>query len=148
MDRTHLLRTEPRVLTTPEYCAENFPDDSELRDTVQLLRRIPPWHFFFDENLGRVRPSSAAFEDDKDGDPMSVYRRNVIDREAADVRRVLKGNEGYALASLRAEAFRSKSQTVFPNPLPEESSHANVCGSKTDGNRRWFAKQAAWAVPP
>lgn len=135
-------------MSTPEDCARNFPDDPAISDEAALLRRIPPWHFVSDEKLGRTRPSSAAFEDDADGDPMSVYRRDVIESEGADLQRVMVGHLGFGLASLTAGQVRSKHQTVFPDPLPEESSHAKVCGQKTDAVRRWFAKQAIWVIPP
>jgi len=135
-------------LSILEDCAKNFPDDATVPDSVALLRRIPPKHFYLDHNLGRCRPSSAAFEDDEDGDPMSIYRKDVIDRERGDVRRVLIGHPGYALTTLTAGQVRSKSQTVFPAPLPEESSHAKICGPKPRSTRRWFSEQAVWAIPP
>ena len=119
-----------------------------MADETALLRRIPPWHFYFDPKLERVRPRSAAFEDDDDGDPMSVYLRDVIGFESGDVERVIIGHEGYALASLTAGQTRSKHQTVHPDPLLEESSHAQVCGPKPESVRRWFAKEAAWVLSP
>ena len=129
-------------------CARNFPDDPAVADEVKLLRRIPERHFHFDNNLGRIRPSSAAFEDDQDGDPMSVYRQDVIESEKGDIERVMIGHEGYGLASLTAGQVRSKLQTVFPAPLPDESSHAKVCGPKPRGTRRCFSRQAAWVIAP
>lgn len=132
----------------PEDCAKKFPDDPSVRDHIRPLRRVPPYHFHFDENLGCLRPSSAAFEDDKDGDPMSVYREDVIQREGDDLARVLKGHDGYGLVALTAGQVRSKNQTVFPDPLPEESSHARLCGPKPKSTRRWFAQQAKWVVLP
>jgi hypothetical protein len=42
---------------------------ASCKRTGTLWRRIPPFHFFFDENLGRNRPSTAAFEDHPDGTP-------------------------------------------------------------------------------
>lgn len=95
-----------------------------------------------------MRPSSAAFEDDDDGAPMSVYRRDIIDSEGGDVERLMIGHEGYGLAALTAGQFRARRQTIFPDPLPEETAHTTVCGPKTDGTRRWFAKQAEWVAPP
>ena len=68
-------------MSTPEDCVRDFPDDPAVKDDAALLRRIPPMHFYFDAKIKRMRPSSAAFEDDADGDPMSVYRRDVIDSE-------------------------------------------------------------------
>lgn len=135
-------------MSTPEDCVRNFPNDPTVRDDVALLRRIPHWHFHFDTRLGRMRPRSAAFEDDADGDPMSVYRRDIIGAEGGDVRRVMIGHEGFALTSLAAGQFRSMEQTVFPDPLPEESSHAKICGPKPERVRRWFAKHAVWVIPP
>ena len=135
-------------MSTPEDCAENYPDDPMVADGVALLRRIPPNHFYLDGNLERWRPSSAAFEDDEDGDPMSVYRQDVIESEGSDARRVMIGHEGYALASLTAGQFRSGRQTVFPDPLPRESAHTKICGPKPRPVRRWFSKQAVWVVPP
>jgi hypothetical protein len=135
-------------LSTPDECARKFPDDRTIADEIVLLRRIPKWHFCFDKKLGRMRSSSAAFEDDDDGDPMSVYRRDVIESEGGEVPRIIVGHAGFALASLTAGQVRSKTQTVFPDPLPEESSHAKICGPKTESVRRWFAAQAIWVIPP
>ena len=136
------------TLSTPEDCAQKFPNDPAVTDEVALLRRIPHWHFYYDRRLGRTRPRSAAFEDDTDGDPMSVYRRNVIDSEGGDVRRVMRDHQGFALASLSAGQFRSRGQTVFPDPLAEESSHTKICGPKPESVRRWFATQSEWVIPP
>jgi hypothetical protein len=128
-------------------CTE-FPDDSSIANDVALLRRIPDRHFHFDQNERRWRPSSAAFEDDEDGDPMSVYRKDLIDLEGGDVRRVMAGHPGFALASLTAGQVRSRNQTVSPRPLPEESSHVGVCGPKPKSVTRWFAKAAEWVISP
>jgi hypothetical protein len=135
-------------LSTPEVCSLKFPNDPKVADDAALLRRIPPWHFYFDPKLGRKRPTSAAFEDDDDGDPMSVYRLGVIESEGGNTQRVMAGHPGFALASLTAGQVRSKLQTVFPHAQPEESSHAKVCGPKTDAVRRWFAAQAEWVIDP
>lgn len=135
-------------LSTPEDCAANFPDDPSVPANSALLRRVPPWHFVCDEASGRRRPSSAAFEDDDDGDPMSVYRRETIEAEGGDVSRVMTGHEGYALASLTAGAVRSRNQTIHPDPLADESSHTQVCGPKPKSTCRWFAKNAEWVIAP
>ena len=135
-------------MSTPEDRARNFPDDRTVADNVPLLRRIPPWHFFNDPKLQRMRPSSAAFEDDDDGAPTSVYRRDIIDSEGGVVDRLMIGHERFGLVSLTAGQFRSRRQTISPDPLPEETAHTVVCGPKTDGARRWFTKQAEWVVLP
>jgi hypothetical protein len=79
---------------------------------------------------------------------MSVYRRNVIEAEGNDIKRVMIDHEGFGLVSLSANQFRMKDQTVFPDPLSGESSHTKVCGPKTESNRRWFARESEWVIPP
>ena len=51
---------------------DHYSDDPTIPDDAELWRRIPPWHFFHDANLGQIRPWSAAFEDHPNGSPMSV----------------------------------------------------------------------------
>src|SRR5271154_3084573 len=134
------------------FCREHFPDDPSVEDEAELLRRIPPYHFFRDDNLGSVRPSSAAFEDDSDDDPMSVYLATVLAAAHREANSVLAGHVGYALASITAGTAREKDQTVHPDPLPEEVSHAVVCGDKRSGKRnsakKKFAMSAKWVVSP
>ena len=135
-------------MSISEHCAKNFPNDPTIPHNIALLRRVPPKHFYLDENLGRLRPSSAAFEDDSDGDPMSVYRQDIIEAEGDTTRRVMHGHEEYALASLTAGQVRSKDQTVHPDPLPGESSHTQICGTKHKKTCRWFAMNSEWVIAP
>ena len=128
-------------------CALKFPDSPSVADADLLLRRVPPWHFYLDENIGRIRPSSAAFEDDQDGDPMSVYLSPVIDSEMRKPESVLAGHSEYALAGLTAAIVRQQRQTVHTDPA-DDTAHAVVCGPKTDRTRRTFAKQCQWVIPP
>jgi hypothetical protein len=146
----HQNRLDKRdgVRPTPEYCSQYHPDDPDVLNATTLLRRVPQKHIIFDQNLGRHRPTSAAFEDDEDGSPMSTYRNDIIANEGAEVSRVMVGHDGYSLAGLTAEQFRSRQQTVHSDPLPEESSHTEICGLKTHGTRSWFAKTAEWIIPP
>jgi hypothetical protein len=134
------------------YCSEKFPNDPSIEDGAHLYRRIPPLHFYLDKNENRVRPSSAAFEDDDDSDPMSVCLSQVLQAENREPSSVLTGHPGYALAAITAGLARSYNQTVHPKPLPDESSHALVCGDKESGKKnapkRKFALAAVWVVPP
>jgi len=131
-------------------CAENYPDDQAIPNDTQLFRRIPPCHCFFDENMHDYRPSSAAFDDDDDGDPMSVYLSTVLGAEGRQPASVLAGREEYSLASITAGLARQLKQTVHPQPVPEESSHTVVCGDKPQSRRKKFALGAIWVVlnPP
>ena len=112
------------------------------------MRRIPPRQFTPDKQTGVMRPSSAAFDDDEDGEPMSVYRSDVIVESGGSVQRVLVGHKGYAVSAIAAGFVRAFQQSVHSDPLPEEESHAVVCGHKTESIRRKMAKQARWAVRP
>jgi hypothetical protein len=113
-----------------------------------MLRRIPPRHIIFDGNTGRLRPTSAAFEDDGDASPMSMYRRAIIDATGGDIQRVMVGHIGYGLAGLTAGDLRSRDQTVHADARPEETAHALICGTKTDSNRKFFSRNSVWVIPP
>lgn len=134
------------------FCIEHFPDDPSIEDTADLLRRIPPAHFVPDGNSGLVRPSSAAFEDDNDADPMSVYLSTVLVANQREYASVLVGHPGYGLAAITAGMAREKNQTVHPDPIPEEVSHTVVCGNKRLGGnnsaKKTFAHNARWVIPP
>lgn len=119
-------------------------DDPTIPDDAELWRRIPPRHVYFEENLGRIRPSKAAFEDDGDGSPMSV----VLAAESAGPAAVLVGHPTYALAAITAGLARACGQRVARDPVPGEPAHAVVIGRKTDSLRRRFAREARWVVPP
>jgi hypothetical protein len=120
------------------------PEDPTIHDDAELWRRIPPWHFYFDDKLGRTRPSKAAFEDDGDGSPMSV----VLAAESGRLEAALAGHQGYALATITAGLARACGQRVARDPTPGDPAHAIVIGRKTDGIRRRFAREARWVVPP
>ena len=79
---------------------------------------------------------------------MSVYRQDVIEDEGGEPGRVLANHDGFGLVSLPAGQARSRDQTVHADPVPEESSHATVCGPKTKSTRKWFARRAEWIVAP
>jgi len=119
-------------------------DDAAIPDEAVLWRRVPPWHFFYDENLGRVRPSSAAFEDDTDGNPMSV----VLAAESKGSDSVLAGHVGYALAAFTVGLARQCQQGIVRDLLPDEPAHALVFGRKTRSVRNRLAQATTWVVAP
>jgi hypothetical protein len=127
---------------------DTYKDDLTVTNDEWLWRRIPPWHVYFDENLGRSRPSKAAFEDDADGRPMSVVLATVVINANRTPNDVLRGHEGFALAQITAGLARSKQQGVQRDPRPDEPAHALVFGRKSDSARRAFAKSCQWILPP
>ena len=125
-----------------------YTDGPTIASDAWLWRRIPPRHFYFDENLGRIRPSKAAFEDDEDGHPLSVVLADLVTASGRGPAEVLQGHEGFALAQITAGLARSKQQGVQRDPRPDEPAHALVFGRKTESVRRAFAKACEWVTPP
>jgi hypothetical protein len=125
-----------------------YVDDLTIEDDSPLWRRIPSLHFFYDENQGRIRPSSAAFEDHKNGSPMSVILgREVIDN-GRSAESLLVNHSGYGLVSFLAGLARENKQGIVRKPIPEEPAHAEVFGNKTKSIRNALAKNSKWVVPP
>lgn len=122
----------------------DYRDDPTIPDEAQLWRRIPPWHFYYDETVGRQRPAKAAFSDDPDGSSMSV----VLAAESAGPASVLAGHTGYALAAITAGLARACGQGIARDPRPDEPAHALIFGRKTDSIMRRLARGSTWVVPP
>ena len=127
---------------------DDYADDPTILDEDGLWRRIPPRHLIFDENLRCVRPTSAAFEDHPNGTPMSVLLEKTILREGRGPEDAVQRHEGFSLGAITAGLARECRQRVARDPLPDEPAHALVCGKKTKGVRRTFAKQVEWVIPP
>jgi len=122
---------------------DDAPDAPEVHDEWGLLRRIPPWHFTWEAD-GAVRPSGAAFDDDQDGNPMSV----VVAEECAGLEKVLEGHEGFALVRIPVGVAKEKGQRIVLAPTEAEPAHALVVGKKTKSVRRALARASEWVVPP
>jgi hypothetical protein len=125
------------------YC-----DDSSIADDTSLWRRIPPGWWVPDENLGRLRPTSAAFDDHRNGTPMSVLIEDVVLSTGRGPDDILAPFKGYAMASIRAGVARECSLGVMREPLPEEPAHAVVFGKKSKGVRAKLATNCEWVVEP
>ena len=97
--------------------------------------------------MKRYRPSSAAFEDDSDGNPMSVYVARVVRESGASDEVVLAGHAGYGLAAVTARFARQQKQALVFEEA-EIPGHAVVVGVKTKSISRAFAKQSNWIFLP
>ena len=115
-------------------------DDTSIPDTADLWRRIPPVpsYTLLDQNTGRQRPTSLAFTDGKNGEPMSVF----IAAEAGDPSMILHGNENYGLVAIKAGVVRACNQMIVRDPLPDAPWHAVVIGNKSHAVRSQLAKAA------
>lgn len=125
-----------------------YTNDPTIPNDAELWRRIPPHHIFYDENEGRWRPSTAAFENHPNGSPMSVLLGEMVLRSGRGPLDILTGYEGYALASIAAGLARQCNQGVAREPLPDEPAHAVVFGEKTYSVKKRFACGCGWAVGP
>lgn len=125
-----------------------FVDDLSITDAASLWRRIPPWHFVYDSNLQRWRPSSAAFDNDPDGAPMSVLLEEIVVAAGRVAPDCLIGHAGYALAAITAGLARTCQQGVARDATAEEPAHAVVFGPKPKSVQRRLAKRAVWVIAP
>ena len=120
--------------------------EATVGDDASLWRRIPNWPDWtvFDENLGRVRPSSLAFQDNRDGTAMSAFLAEHGNSPAD----VLVGHDGFFLAAITAGLVRLKGLQIVHDPLEGLPSHVEVPGPKPPKVRSALAKAAVWVVAP
>lgn len=123
-------------------------DDSSIEDHFELWRRIPPKHVVFDNNSGELRPTSAAFDNDPDGEPMSILIAPVMTELGLSSANAIDGHPGFALASITAGLARECSQKLVRDPLENEPAHGLVVGRKTQGTRRRLARASRWIIRP
>lgn len=125
-----------------------YVDDVAIPDSAVLWRRIPPAWVVPDENHGGRRVTSAAFDDSRDGSPLSVLLAYVVFETDRGPENVLCGFAGYGLASITAGDARRCDQGVMATPLPDEPAHASVFGRKTKAIRKRLADGARWVIAP
>lgn len=121
----------------------------QVPDAAIVWRRIPPWHITPNgirprKADGTFRPSSSAFEDDGDGDPMSV---DIVD-ESLTVERELTGHDGYGIVSITAGKLREFGLDVCRKAEPGNPNHAQVIGRKTRSIRNQIAENCVWVFDP
>jgi len=125
-----------------------YVDDPTVPNDSELWRRIPPKLIVLDENMGRRRPSSAAFKNSRDGSPMSVFLADVLRELNRGPETVLAGHDDFALAAITAGLARECNQSVARDPLQGEPAHAVVIGKKTEAVRTKLALGSHWIVLP
>lgn len=123
---------------------QQFTDDPSIGNADDLWRRIRQDQTIFDNNIKMYRPSSGAFNDNRDGSPMSVDLAKIAKFPSV----TLKGHEDYNLASITAGLARDCGQIVAHDPQPDNPAHSVVAGAKTYSVRSRLAKAANWVLPP
>jgi hypothetical protein len=121
-----------------------YTDDLTIFDEDELWRRIHPTWWILDENIGRIRPTSQAFQDHPNGSPMSVF----LEKVCSSPEQILTDHPGYSLASITAGLARDCGQRIVRRPLTRQPAHAEVFGRKSGKIRNRFAMESRWVVPP
>lgn len=120
-------------------------DDPTILDPWELWRRIYPGWWVPDQNSqGGYRLSTQAFEDARDGTPMSVS----IAVESRGQASMLENHKGYGLASFTAGHARSCEQILQRAPTEADPAHAHVAGPKTKSVKRRLLSGTAIVVEP
>ena len=128
-----------------------YSDDVEGIPNDEILwRRIFPGWWIYDENQGRTRPTSQAFNDDENGLPMSVFVARIVQSTGRNPNDVLHNHTGYALAFVTARLARECKQLIAMelDPKNPDPAHAIVFGKKTGFVRSRLAKESGWVIPP
>ena len=125
-----------------------YVDDKTISNDADLWRRIHPAWAVSDENRGGWRVSSAAFDDSRDGSPLSVLLAEIVRATGRVPADVVARFEGHGLASFTAGIARARDQGIARSPTPDEPAHASVFGRKTTATKRALAGSAQWVVMP
>lgn len=120
------------------------PDDSSISGATRLYRRLHPTQLVWDDNEGRLRPTSNAFK----GEVLSVNIGDEMERRGLGIDFVLRFDPNHHLASVAAALARELQQHVWREPLVghpkygDDPTHGNVEGRKKGARASAFAKQA------
>ena len=117
-------------------------DDARVPDETDLLRRVHPEQVIWDENVGVLRPTSAAFRDVE----MSVNLGDDIEREGLTSEFAVRNHPRHHLAALTALAARAEEQDVRRTPRADDPTHGDVVGAKPKPRRTVFALGARWEI--
>ncbi|MSP73454.1 MAG: hypothetical protein EXR76_15045 [Myxococcales bacterium] len=111
-----------------------------------LWRRVPDIHWF-EVEPGVRRASSAAFQDDPDGSPVSTPLKE--ESTLAQVFDPVRSHTmAFALAKLPACVAFDKEQQLIRAPTADEPAHVLLIGNKTKSLRNAFVRGSTWAWPP
>ena len=127
---------------------DEVTDDPTISDSEGLWRRIHPIWAVPDKTLGKVRVSSAAFDDSADGSPLSVLIERLVKESGRTVDDVMDSYDGYFLASINSGDARQLGLGIEHTPTTEEPAHGSVHGKKTKSVKSKLAKRAQWVVAP
>lgn len=120
-----------------------MPDDPTIPDEADVWRLVLPlWMVPGDNGVG-VRPSTAAFDDSSDGDPMSA----ILARSGRDPRDVVPATSPDAgVVAFSARFLRDAGMELERAPVRAEPDHILVRGRKTKSVRKKLVRGCRWVV--
>lgn len=127
--------------------AQDSHHDLAVAREGELWRRIPCSQTEYDPQLGRKRPSTAAFDDWKnelgDTDPISAFIALKCQTPAT----ALDGHEGFGLIMVTEELVTNCNLQIVEKEVPGPPGHVLLVGRKTYSVRKKLAREAAWVIP-
>lgn len=123
-------------------------DDPTILAEDPLWRRVHWSQVILDKNLGRRRPTSAAFTNSSDGSGMSVVLGKDAEAEGREPASILRSDPGLGVVSVKAGICRGYRQIVARDPLESEPHHAVVEGDKPRSVQSALAKAATIVIDP
>ena len=134
---------------------KKYSDNEQIQNDHTLWRRIRSDQLIIDSNRGITRPTSAAFEDCPDGDPMSAFWKELHLSKGLTPEHTLYKHDGFFLAGFAAGLSRSLKQLIHldpiegqQDPLENQPAHVLVVGSKTKSVSRTLARECRWEIQP
>lgn len=129
----------------------SYVDDPTITKDAALWRRVSPQQVILDKNIGRLRPSSAAFSNSTDGTPMSILFGEIVKATGRKPETILAEYPTFSLTSITAALARQHNQAVLKDTFgdePSEPAHGYVAGKKTKGVKKAFSLNATWVIAP
>lgn len=129
-------------------------DDPAISDDDGLVRFVPPWHVIKDDNLGRLRPTSAAFDMSPEDGCMSVDLEKLLLQASLEPCHGLASRPaGFGAVRLLAGVVRSVQLATFQDPVPENPYHGQIAnlvmpGRIARGKKRTLCKSSEWLAIP
>jgi hypothetical protein len=119
-----------------------IPDDAPVPQDMSLCRRVHPSEIVWNDNDGCLRPGSGVFKDHEMRSTWTTCCETRSERPSP----YWTAKPQHSLVSLTVGFVEGEEQTVRRTPKPEDASHGDVCGDKSRGRRKKFARAAQFVV--
>jgi hypothetical protein len=120
-----------------------MPDDPTIPDDAIVWRFVSPHQIVAGADGEGVQPSTGAFDDSSDGDPMSA----VLASQGRDPASVIpKTCPGAGVVAFTARGLRSLGLELERAPEADEPDHIVVRGNKTKSVKKALKREARWVV--